>query len=158
MEYTLRNVSPDRPIHCQAYHRIRREVLWEARGRTDYQEDHPDEWAEGHFPMLFFVDGIPVGVVRIDLDDKLQEAIFRRVAIATPEQRKGFGRKLMEAAETFASERGFQWLVANVAIDAIPFYEKLGYVLDRDSLATTDPKNPRMTKNFPAVKTSPEGP
>lgn len=125
---------------------IRRKVLWEARGRDDYQENHPDEMADGHYPMIFCVDGSPVGVVRIDLKEAGQEAIFRRVAITTLEQRKGFGTKLMKAAERFALERGYQKLVAHVAIDAIPFYEKIGYTFDPDTSATTDPDNPRMIR------------
>lgn len=102
--------------------------------------------AAGHYPMIFCVDSISVGVVRIDLDEEIQEAIFRRVAIMSSEQRKGFGRKLMEAAERFALDRGYQKLVANVAIDAIPFYEKIGYTFDPDTAATSDPSNPRMIK------------
>lgn len=146
MKYTLREVNPSNSEGWQAYHMIRREVLWEARGRNDYQANHPDETADGHHPMVLFVDDSPVGVVRIDLEEKIQEAIFRRVAITTSEQRKGFGRKLMESAEEFALLRGYQKLVANVAPDAILFYVKIGYILDLDPSATTDPKNPRMIK------------
>jgi GNAT superfamily N-acetyltransferase len=146
MKYTLREVSPSDPEGWQAYHLIRRKVLGEIRGRYDYQENHPDEVADGHYPMVFCVDGRPVGVVRIDLKEEIQEAIFRRVAIVTSEQRRGFGRKLMEAAESFALERGYLKLVANVATDAIPFYEKIGYNFDPDTAGTTDPNNPRMIK------------
>jgi|694.fasta_scaffold26215_8 GNAT superfamily N-acetyltransferase len=146
MKSTLLPVSPSDPELWRAYHTIRREVLWEARGRDDYQENHPDELAEGHFPMVFCVDGNPLGVIRIDLNEESREATFRRVAVTPWEQRKGFGRRLMEEAEKFALGRGCQLLVANVAADAIPFYEKIGYTFELGIVATANSNHPRMIK------------
>ena len=84
--------SPETTEEWRAYHRIREEVLCEARGRFGvYNPNHPDEYSEGKFPNILVVDGEAVGVVRIDLDKESGEAIFRRVAIIEREQRKGLG-------------------------------------------------------------------
>ncbi len=51
----------------QAYHAIRRHVLFELRGQAGYDEDHPDEHRENHLPLLFIYDDVPVGTVRLDI-------------------------------------------------------------------------------------------
>jgi len=51
----------------------------------------------------------------------------------------------MARAEDFARAQGRDCFVANVALDAVPFYQKLGYELD-PLHRENDPKNPRMTK------------
>ena len=137
-------VSPEDSSGWSAYHKIRREVLWESRGRTNYRDDHPDECAPDHYPMLFFVNDRPVGVLRVDIDSERKEGIFRRVAITVNEQRQGYGKKMMNAAEDFAVKIGCNRFVSYVARDAAPFYEKLGYRFAPS--ADDDPINPRMTK------------
>ena len=140
--------SPATEAEWNEYHAIRREVLWEARGAgSEYQANHPDEHAPDNHPMLLFANGKAVGVVRIDLKPETSEAIFRRVAIRTDEQRRGHGTVLMRLAEDFAAGEGCAIFVANVAVDAVPFYFKLGYRLDTGS-SDNDPRNPRMTKKW----------
>ncbi|WP_051336459.1 GNAT family N-acetyltransferase [Rhizobium sullae] len=43
-------VSAD--AHWQAYHAIRRRVLFEDRGLSGYDENHSDDHRDGHFPLL----------------------------------------------------------------------------------------------------------
>lgn len=131
----------------QAYHAIRRRVLFEGRGRFGvYQEEHPDEFAPGNYPHLLFGKSVPIGAIRIDLPPKSDEAIFRRVAILEEHQRQGHGRRLMEAAEGFAVAHGRRNFVANVDRSAIPFYLKLGYRLDPGGY-TESAECPRMVKS-----------
>lgn len=130
----------------KAYHDIRRTVLFEARGRFGvYQANHPDEHAPENYPFLLFLDDQAIGVIRIDLPDQTEEAVFRRVAIVPEHQRQGHGTTLMREAEAFAAAHNRTMFIANVARDAVPFYEKLGYVLDPDP-SQSDPSNPRMIK------------
>jgi GNAT superfamily N-acetyltransferase len=111
----------------QAYHKIRRRVLFEARGRVGvYQEDHPDEHAEDNHPLLFTLDGEPVGTVRVDcLPDA--SAVIRMVAVAERHQRQGHGRTLLQLAEGFARALGARRTVVNAAPDATEFYARSGY-------------------------------
>jgi GNAT superfamily N-acetyltransferase len=109
-------------------------VPWEAR-----------ELKAVYNPLLLFVGEKAVGVVRVDVRQETKEAIFRRVAIRTEEQRRGYGTVLMGLAEDFAAEHGCVRFVAYVAPDAMPFYTRLGYRLDPGSLEHDVP-NPRMVK------------
>ena len=144
--HTLRIAKPENDRDWSAYHAIRRSILWEARGLKSYRADHPDELAPGHYPMIFLVDDEPIGVVRVDLRPEKSEAVFRRVAIKASHQRKGYGRRLMSEAEDFARAAGCKTFIANVALDAVPFYSKLGYNFDPES-PENNPHNPRMKKD-----------
>lgn len=143
---------PSSEANWAAYHHIRRTVLFEARGRVGvYQSDHPDEHAPGNHPFLLFLRAQPIGVIRVDLPEGGTEAIFRRVAIASAFQRHGHGTVLMREAELFAAGRDRSLFVANVALDAVPFYEKIRYRVDPDHTGI-DPENPRITKASPTVQ------
>lgn len=63
---TLRKV--DDAEDSQAYHGIRRRVLFEERGRFGvYDNNHPDEFRAGKTPFLLIVADRPIGTVRVDL-------------------------------------------------------------------------------------------
>jgi GNAT superfamily N-acetyltransferase len=123
--YQLR--KPDTDSAWDAFHRIRRSVLFESRGRGDiYDPAHPDDRAPDHFPLLLWHGNAPIGVIRLDcLDDG--SVITRLVAIDSPVQRRGHGRAMLRLSETWARERGARRMVVNAAIDAEGFYEKMGY-------------------------------
>ncbi|MEM7792142.1 MAG: GNAT family N-acetyltransferase [Verrucomicrobiota bacterium] len=139
--------SPETEAEWIAYHKIRRSILWEARGIFGvYSPAHPDEYEEENFPKLLIKDSEPVGVIRIDLDTSTHSAGFRRVAIIEEKQRKGLGSALMQLSEEFALTHGCDFFHANVSIDAIGFYEKIGYKLD-PTHPSNNPNGPRMTKS-----------
>jgi GNAT superfamily N-acetyltransferase len=118
-----------------AYHSIREQVLWVARGRIGvYDRAHPDESAGGHHPLLLIANGEPVGVARVDIADGV--AVLRRVAIRSDVQRQGHGRALLALAETFARDRGCTLATANVARDAVEFYVKTGFQPSGSALAS----------------------
>jgi GNAT superfamily N-acetyltransferase len=71
------------------------------------------------------VDRVPVGVIRIDIDGPV--ATFRRVAVRDDVQRRGHGRRLLEAAERFARRKGCTRIESHVAPDAARFYERCGF-------------------------------
>ncbi len=134
------------PEQWNAYHELRRVVLFENRGLYGvYNQNHPDERAQNNYPMLFYSENIAVGVIRIDLNPEQRSAIFRRLAIRDGQQRRGFGRSLMQHAEAFAVAHGCTSFVVNAALDAVGFYQKLGYQLDTTS-PLNDQKSPRMVK------------
>ncbi|HYW71002.1 MAG TPA: hypothetical protein VE961_08210, partial [Pyrinomonadaceae bacterium] len=73
-------VSPRSQQEWLAYHTIRRKVLFENRGNFGvYNEAHPDEFKRGHHPMVLVLNGLAIGVIRVDLAGPV--AWFRRVAI-----------------------------------------------------------------------------
>jgi ribosomal protein S18 acetylase RimI-like enzyme len=131
-------VSTD--MHWRAYHDIRRRGLFEARGLTGYDECHPDDRCDGHFPLLLLQGDIPVGAARLDLAPN-GKGVARTVAIDATFRRKGFGRALMIGLETLALQQGVASLEVNAASDAIGFYRTLGWTVIDGSRT-----NPLMTK------------
>jgi GNAT superfamily N-acetyltransferase len=128
-----------------AYHAIRRRVLFDLRGNgAAYDPNHPDEHRTGHHPFVLWIDDQPVGVIRVDIDGVV--ATFRRVAIRDDLQRRGYGRRLLEAAERFAKSQGCTRVESYVDPAAIPFYARCGFS------AVSSPSNrtpsPRMTKSI----------
>ncbi|MFB9948918.1 GNAT family N-acetyltransferase [Rhizobium puerariae] len=114
----------------KAYHSIRRRVLYELRGRYDYDETHPDEYREGHFPLLFNLGEKPVGTTRLDtMSEAATIGTVRLVAVLPQYQRRGIGRAMMDDLERFAATKGIRQLNVYAAQDAVSFYEKLGWQL-----------------------------
>jgi uncharacterized protein (TIGR00725 family) len=119
-------VAPADAAEWRAYHDIRRQVLFEARGRFGvYNDAHPDEAASGHHPRLLLHRGDPIGSIRIDVERT--NAVFRLVAIRSDAQRLGHGRTLLSLAEQFAQAEGCSQLITHAAPDAVGFYRKCGF-------------------------------
>ena len=113
-------ITPASGAEWRAYHDIRRQVLFEARGQFGvYQEDRPDETSPGHHPKLLRYRGEPVGVVLIDVD--LTTAICRRVAILSDVQMLGHGRVLLSLVQQIASDNGCAPLASHEAPEALEF-------------------------------------
>jgi GNAT superfamily N-acetyltransferase len=126
--YELRAPSSDG--EWDAYHTIRRRVLFERRGLSGaYDAAHPDETRPGNYPLLLFYNLEPIGTIRVDLGD--DEAIFRRVAVREDVQREGHGRKMLELAESFVRARGKRRIRSHVDRGAVSFYERCGFVRDQ---------------------------
>ena len=129
------------PSHWAAFHDIRRTVLFEARGRVDvYDEHHPDDRAATNHPFLLIANGIAVAAVRVDLGAEPGAAVFRLLAVRAPMQRQGYGRALMQLAESFAKREGCHLFIAYVAPNAIEFWTKLGYRMASKQSPGTDPR------------------
>jgi N-acetylglutamate synthase-like GNAT family acetyltransferase len=124
MDYQLVEVVGEN--EWRDYHAIRRVVLWEARGRTGYNDKHSDEYVPANRPLLLKLDGRAIGTTRLD-DFCNGTGLVRLVAIIADLQRRGHGRKLAELVEAYARNRGMRRLFVNAAPDAVGYYEKLGW-------------------------------
>lgn len=109
-----------------AYHRLRRMVLFEARGRFDYIPNEPEEIKEQNLSLLLKFDGQAIGTVRLD-QKPAGRAIVRLVAIAPDIQRRGHGTALFERLERLARSLGINEFLVHSAPDALGFYQKLGF-------------------------------
>ena len=124
MAYHLKRVSL--PDEWRAMHDIRRAVLFAPdRHAIAYDENHPDDRADGQTPFLLFEDDEPVGVVRLEARGDI--GIVRLVAIVAEKQRRGLGRVMDAAVVAEARVRGIRLLRVNAAADAVAFYEKTGW-------------------------------
>ncbi|NEI04807.1 MULTISPECIES: GNAT family N-acetyltransferase [Rhizobium] len=110
----------------QAYHRIRRHVLFDLRGLTGYDDQHPDDRQPNHIPLIFVDEGDAVGAVRLDIPEK-GYGVVRTVAIIPERQGKGLGRAMMNAVETLARSQHVRVLEVHAASDAVEFYERVGW-------------------------------
>lgn len=108
------------------YHTIRREVLWEARGRTGYNDRDRDEYIPANHPLLLKLHRRPIGTTRLD-DFGNGTGAVRLVAIVGDLQMRGHGRKLGELVEDYARSLGMTMLFVNAAPEAVGYYEKLGW-------------------------------
>lgn len=113
----------------RSYHAIRRVVLFESRGRSDYDDTRADERRPGVMPLLFLKDAVPVGTVRLDVEEGAGAGTIRLVAILPAYQRQGLGRAMIGGVEGLAVDMGVTKLRVHAAPDAIGFYEKLGWGL-----------------------------
>ena len=148
MNYRL--VDVENEADWRAYHAIRRSVLWEARGRSNYDDRQPDEYRSNHYPLLLKLGERNIGTVRLD-DFGGGVGAVRLVAIVSDGQRRGYGRKLMELVEGRALAMGSQRLVMNAAPDAVGFYEKLGWtrhVWSEDELARNQAAIVQLVKDI----------
>ena len=126
-EYELRAVQT--AADWSAYHRIRRTVLFEARGRFGvYNDNHPDNRIEGNYPLLLAFRGDPVGAVRLDCGPG-DLGIIRQVAIDGPAQRLGHGRILLQLLVSRGIALGLRALEVNSDGRAVGFYQRFGFEL-----------------------------
>jgi GNAT superfamily N-acetyltransferase len=119
-------VKVETPAHWDSYHAIRRQVLFEARGLSNYDPNGPDERKQENLSLLLKFENMPVGTVRLDTRPD-STAIVRLVAIREDHQRRGHGSVLLRETEELARLLGVKELRVHAAPDAVVFYEKHGY-------------------------------
>jgi len=141
-------VTPTTSSEWESFHRIRREVLFEARGQFGvYDSQHTDDRAPNNHPKLLVQNGEHLGVVRIDIEGRV--AALRRVAIRADVQRRGHGRALLNLAQRFAQDAGCTQLVSSVASEAVPFYQSFGFgVAQERALGSSGRDSVFMTKRL----------
>ncbi|RNJ50821.1 GNAT family N-acetyltransferase [Methylocystis hirsuta] len=148
MKYDLIDVqSPD---DWKDYHFLRRTVLWEAKGRHNYNENHADERVKANHPLLLKLHDRPIGAVRLDEAGDCS-GVVRLVSIAPDVQRSGHGSVLSSLIEAYARRLGITTLLVNAAPDAVGFYEKMGWkkeMWDESELRGLASDCVQMTKNL----------
>jgi N-acetylglutamate synthase-like GNAT family acetyltransferase len=130
-DYELRSVTT--PADWASYHRIRRTVLFEVRGRFGvYDSNHPDDRYHEHHPLVLAFRGEIVGAVRLDCAGS-GSGIVRQVAIDVPAQGAGHGRMMLSLLEQRALNMGIAVLEVNSARESVGFYQRLGFQLIDDA-------------------------
>ena len=80
--------------------------------------------------IVILDDGYPVATCRFyEINDS--EVILGRVVVLPEYRGKQLGRKTVEQAQDWIRELGYKRIIIDSRLEAVPFYEKLGYkVLD----------------------------
>jgi N-acetylglutamate synthase-like GNAT family acetyltransferase len=126
-EYELRRVTS--PADWEAYHRIRRTILFEARGRIGiYDENGPDERHPDNQSLLLLYNGTYIGTVRLDCAWP-DLGVIRLFAIDAPFQRVGHGKRFVSVLSEHAARLGLTAFEVNSAPEAVGFWQRQGFNL-----------------------------
>ncbi len=111
---------------------IRRRVFIEEQLVPEAEEidrfDEDPTMVDDCVHVLARLDGEPVGTGRLLLDDPPAErAHIGRVAVLQEHRRTGAGRVVMEALQDEARRLGRPGITLSAQVQAMPFYERLGY-------------------------------
>lgn len=119
----LRNRAFDE-LSGDAYSPVQKAALRENRTQGDYAED----LIRNHIMLAF--DGT-LGLVAmggwIAMPDDPEIGRIRKLAVHPAVARQGLGRHMVEDAEQRASDAGCKRFIVRASINAVPFYERLGY-------------------------------
>jgi GNAT superfamily N-acetyltransferase len=122
MEIEIR--SPQTALEWEEYYDLRFRIL-----RLPWNQPRGSERNEGDQTGIHLAlhesDKIKA-IARLDISGE-REAQVRFVAVELSEQRKGFGRLIMEAAEKIARDRGDQKMILHARENAVDFYKSLDY-------------------------------
>jgi GNAT superfamily N-acetyltransferase len=97
--------------------------------------------------MAAFVGDTIVSTVRFDMVNE-GSYLVRRMATDPEYRGNGIGSLVMEAAEAAVIERGARTIVLHARKRAVPFYERLGYVLTGAVEIYNGDENPEMIKHL----------
>ena len=128
MEIEIR--VPKNEIEWEHYYDLRYRIL-----RQPWNQPRGSERNEGDATGLHFAlyeNEILKAIARLDINDN-KSAQVRFMAVETEIQRKGYGKKVMLAIETYCKEKNISEIVLHARETALPFYENLGYQLNEKS-------------------------
>lgn len=104
-----------------------------------------DELEDVSHHVVGYIDNTPTATARIY--EKYPAAYkIQRVAVLTERRKTGLGKQLMNEIERYATELGAEKLILDAQDYAIPFYEKLGYVVEGEGFMDAGIPHHSMTK------------
>jgi predicted GNAT family N-acyltransferase len=124
----MRIIEPSSPGDYQKYYDLRWTVLRAPWNQPRGSELDPRDADSTHL-MMIDEPGIVVAVGRLHFNS-IREAQVRYMAVATGQQRQGFGSRLLNALEEKAASLGAASIVLDARETALGFYRKQGYSAD----------------------------
>lgn len=112
---------------------VRRTVFVGEQGVSEEEEIDAYDGDSRHVALAIhvvaYLDGRPVATGRLLLDASTDaNAHIGRIAVLREHRRRGLGTAVMLALEDEARSRGYRGVTIAAQIQAIPFYESLGYI------------------------------
>lgn len=126
----MKIISPSSIEEWQLYYQLRFVVLREPWNQAQGSEVLSDEKEAIH--AMVISDGIALGVARMHKSSPYQGQV-RCVAVASNQQGKGIGKKLMTHLEEIAKEKKWKEIILEARENAVPFYKSLGYQIIKES-------------------------
>ena len=125
---------------------IRRRVFQDEQGVPAEEEFDADDDRAVH--VLASIGSTPVGTGRVVFHPAY--AKIGRMAVLKQHRRRGVGRALMEALITVAADHHCTQLVLHAQVQAIPFYNALGFHAVGDEFEEAGIPHRRMERSFTA--------
>ena len=128
-------ISPQTPAEWAAYYRLRYEVLRQPWQQPPGSEQAPDDDAPTTTHALLLSPTEPgqaIGVGRLHPTGP-QQGQLRFMAVHPAWQGQGVGQQLLEYLEAAARRQGLHEIVLHARAGAVPFYQRLGYVVLAES-------------------------
>ena len=130
--------------HCV---RIRFEVFVTEQNVPSHEELTGQEDEFIHFIAQDTTSEEYIGTALYEVIDD-QTIHIRRVAVSQSHRKQGIGQMLIDYIEQFARTKGFKVSELDAQVQAIPFYEKLGYVVDSDVFLDAGIEHRTMKKDL----------
>ena len=122
------------------YEVIRAEEEWQRAGaysvrvqgmnrqhHISLREEFDEHDTDGTRYIVLLDDGYPIATCRF-YEISTTEVILGRVVVLPEYRGNNIGRKVVDEAEKWIMELGYDEIIIDSRIEAVPFYEKLGYV------------------------------
>lgn len=126
---------PNTPDEWDDYYRLRYLVLRKPLGQTEGSERNEGDLTGEHFAL--YEDDVLRAIARLDTYAPTISQV-RFVAVDTSIQGKGYGKLIMEAVENRSKETGNTKMILHARDYAVPFYEKLNYIIVEKSYKLFD--------------------
>ncbi|MDN6639507.1 MAG: GNAT family N-acetyltransferase [Tetragenococcus sp.] len=143
--YTTHTTDTQRLIYSDAL-ALRKQVFIEEQQVPPEREVDTDEQKAIHF-VLYDETNTPLATVRL-LPTNYYTIKVQRMAVAKHVRKKGYGKVIMDEAETYAKKRGFQKMALGAQITARQFYHHLGYQEEGDYFLDAGIQHITMVKNI----------
>ncbi|WP_342512906.1 GNAT family N-acetyltransferase [Sporosarcina sp. FSL K6-1522] len=124
---------------------VRRKVFVEEQGVPLTLE--LDEWDSTAIHFVVYSDETPIGAGRLrEINDGIGKV--ERVCVLEEYRGKHLGNLIMQALEEHAQQNNFKKIVLNAQVQAIIFYEKLGYSITSPEFMDADIPHRTMEKRM----------
>jgi len=121
---------PETDVEFEKYYALRWDVLRKLWGHPKGSEK--DDLEEDSFHIIVVDGDNVVGVGRLHLNSDT-EAQIRYMAVAEKYRNKSIGSKIIVALESHARGQNCSNIVLNARKEAVKFYERAGYSVERKS-------------------------
>lgn len=143
MSFTIRIVSNH--TEREDAFSVRRKVFVEEQRVPLHLE--LDEYDHSAVHFVVYSDQTPIGAGRIrEINDGIGKV--ERVCILKEFRGNRLGNLVMEALEKHAKTANYEKIVLNAQVSAIPFYEKLGYIITSPEFMDADIPHRAMEKKL----------
>lgn len=128
----------------ESIRQVRNAVFIEEQGVSVEEEFDGDDVDYVH--VIVTDDGVPVGTGRLGSDGR-----FGRIAVVKKARGRGIGKILMMALERHARQSGIDRLWAHAQIQALGFYENLGYRASGKPFMEADIQHKQIEKSLDPI-------